>query len=571
MKPKKALLILCLVSICHLFVNAGFVWREPAPTKTFHDYDEILIKYPSVMRGDAWSHGFPLFDLVPNSWPGYGPADVYKGMFINAESLGQSYKTSTPISYVISSVIPALFGISLWTTRLGSWPLFFICSLCIFDIGRRLKNAELGLYSALMFGFLPVAYQGMRIGIPTLGNMTGISIALWALVASNNGKNWFLAAFTGLAIALSARWGESVGDALSCLAALSGPTIIASLLALSHFNKQNRLKSLAGLTIAGAVGYLMLDLKWIKHHTERYVLSEAGLNTGDSFVSTGSSTISDNPWRYFEALRESLMLDHHFAISVVGFVLCLMAFRHNKRLGIILASPIGAWIILNSSSKGQDFYAAPMIPSLSVLGGMAIYTISKLNRWLGIVVLAWFASGWILYSHLDIPSIRQLACTNPVFGIATRDAAYCNHSPLPERAVYQWFRKWRQPPGEQEIRRREIANWLLKGSGRKVIESLPMNSMVMMLAPPGDDGDVLAVLIPTIRPDLFVHRATIGSASALENKLMEHFEVFYAISFNMPNGRSEYILPNWIIIDEEIERTEWLKITLSGGRLQRVK
>ena len=188
-----------------------------------------------------------------------------------------------------------------------------------------------------------------------------------------------------------------------------------------------------------------------------------------------------------------------------------------------------------------------------------------------IVVLAWFASGWILYSHLDIPSIRQLACTNPVFGIATRDAAYCNHSPLPERAVYQWFRKWRQPPGEQEIRRREIANWLLKGSGRKVIESLPMNSMVMMLAPPGDDGDVLAVLIPTIRPDLFVHRATIGSASALENKLMEHFEVFYAISFNMPNGKSEYILPNWIIIDEEIERTEWLKITLSGGRLQRVK
>ena len=550
-------------------MGAGHVWRAPAPVKTFHDYDEIIVKYPFVMRGEQWSYGLPVFELVPNTWSGIGPAEVYDAMHHNPYENLRSYKTTAPISFVASSIIPALLGPSLWTIRLGAWLQLVIAICCIADVGRRVHSRSVGVYAAVLFSVLPVCYQGMRIGIPALGNMTGVCLALWALIRAEDGKNWAWSILAGALIALSTRWGESVGDALTCLAALTGPVLAATLLSFGRTTSRKNWKNPIGIGLAGATGYAILDQQWIRDHTEKYVMAEAGFEDGFPASVQPSDDLSALSTRYWEAISESLMQDHQAILCLLGFVPLLWSVRKFPKWSIIVASPIGAWFILNSAAKAQDFYAAPMVPALTLLGGLAIHAFSP-KKWVAAAGLGWMSLGCILYTHTDIPSVRQLACTSPTFALATRDEAYCTGD-LPHRAVFQWFRQWRLPPGAQEIRRRNMANWLLKGPGRQVIEDLPENSMIMLSAPPGDDGDVLAVLIPTIRPDILVHRSTLGPPSPLDNKLMTHFQSFYAISFHLPGTDFRYQLPNWIVVDELVFTTDWFRMSRAASRTERMK
>ncbi|MGC6508580.1 MAG: glycosyltransferase family 39 protein [Myxococcota bacterium] len=550
-------------------MGAGQVWRAPAPVKTFHDYDEIIVKYPFVMRGEQWSYGLPVFELVPNTWSGIGPTEVYDAMHHNPYENLRSYKTTAPISFVVSSIIPAIFGPSLWTIRLGAWLQLVIAVCCISDIGRRVHSRTVGLYAAILFSVLPVCYQGMRIGIPALGNMTGVCLALWALVRAEDGKNWGWSVLAGALIALSARWGESVGDALTCLAALTGPVVAATLLSLWQLNSRSGWKHPIGLVLAGATGYAVLDKQWIQDHTEKYVMAEAGFEDGFPSAVQPTEELNAMSARYWEALSESLMQDHQAVLCIIGILPALWILRKYPKWLLVLASPVGAWFILNSATKAQDFYAAPMIPALTLLGGLAISTFSP-NKVVSVLLLGWLSLGCLLYTHTDIPSVRQLACSSPTFALATRDEAYCTGN-LPHRDVFQWFRQWRLPPGAQEIRRRNMANWLLKGPGRKVINELPKDSMIMLSAPPGDDGDVLAVLIPALRPDILVHRSTLGPPSRLDNKLMTHFQRFYAVSFHLPGTVFKYQLPNWIVVDEMIATTDWFRISLAASRTERMK
>jgi hypothetical protein len=116
-----------------------------------------------------------------------------------------------------------------------------------------------------------------------------------------------------------------------------------------------------------------------------------------------------------------------------------------------------------------------------------------------------------------------------------------------------------------------MANWLMKGPGKKIIEELPQDAMVMLSAPPGDDGDVLAVLIPAIRPDILVHRSTLGPQSRLDRALMEHHEQFYAISFHLPGTQFRYQLPHWIVVDDVLATTDWIRITQAASREVRLQ
>ena len=309
-------------------MGAGHVWRAPAPVKTFHDYDEIIVKYPFVMRGEQWSYGLPVFEVVPQTWSGIGPAEVYEAMVHNPYENLRSYGSSAPISFVASSILPAVFGPSLWTLRLGAWLRFVIAILCIADIGRRIHSRSVGVYGAILFSVLPVCYQGMRIGIPALGNMTGVCLALWALVASDDGRRWFWAAIAGALIALSARWGESVGDALTCLAALAGPVAAASLLALTKLHRRKGWRIPIGLGLAGTAGYTLLDRQWIQDHTEKYVMAEAGFEDGLPSNIQASDDLSASSLRYWEALSESLMQDHQATVCLLGLVIAVFALKN---------------------------------------------------------------------------------------------------------------------------------------------------------------------------------------------------------------------------------------------------
>ena len=122
--------------------------------------------------------------------------------------------------------------------------------------------------------------------------MCAVGLGIWALLQSDAFRKPIWAAVAGLLLGTSGRWGESAGDALAVWAALTGPIIICAGVALTRLARERKWQDLPGPILAGCIAVWMVPWKWMKWHTERYVLQEA---TGAEPATAGGGAATPPP------------------------------------------------------------------------------------------------------------------------------------------------------------------------------------------------------------------------------------------------------------------------------------
>jgi len=224
--------------------------------------------------------------------------------------------------------------------------------------------------------------------------------------------------------------------------------------------------------------------------------------------------------------------------------------RPRWKSAMLLSSALGSWLVLSLSAKGNDYYAAPMVPALALIAGLGIASIPRVGRWIGGLSLAWLAAGWLLHTHKDLPSIEKLACTAPVTGLVAGDPQMC----IPDwdtPHLYPWFREWRRPANMNQHIRQRFGSWLAQGRGGQILDTLPAGSLVLLVEPNRRAGDVAELLVQATRPDLIVHKTgePAPRKDSLALSLIEDHAQIYALSFpqnpNQANARARD-LPGWL-------------------------
>ena len=517
MRLRTALLLLFALLALHLAVDAAWVARIPAQEKTFHDHDLALVRHPMVLSGAGWAPELPVGELVPPSWPGLGPYDLFDGALRNSPDGWRSYRTLAPLHYLVSAVPAVVAGISPWTVRLGPLAVLALLLLAAFDTGRLLARrkgddgAGAGLMAAAAVSLVPVGWLGVLVGVPTLGNLTGVALATWALTRSDGLRRLPFAVLAGVLVALSTRWGESVGDALACLAALAGPVAVSVALAVGRAVLRRQAWGLVGIALGGAAAASLLDLPWIENHLQGYVLGEADLSALPGSADL-QARVAGNLQAYLRALGWSLLGPAGLSVVAVGGLGALTQVRRQPLVLVLLASPLSGLLALSLSAKGHDYYAAPVVPALLVLGGAGLWMTPKIGRGLAAAGATWLAASWLVTAHLDTAALSEVGCGAKVRTWLAGDPTRCDPRGGGEEEIYPWFREWRRKPGREVRGRRELGRWMMSGEGRVWVNDLPAGAVVLLQVPPGPGGgaDVAHLLGQSLRPDVVFHRVEGG-------------------------------------------------------------
>lgn len=531
---------LVLLLLAHLGVAAWRIHREPAPKKTFHDHDEFLVQHPMIFRGDRKAVSLPASETVPVSMDGIGAAETLDAAFANSPERTRAYRTATPLHFVGAALPATLMGIGIWTVRLGPVLLLWALLLLVYDLGRRAADSRAaGLAAATFLGALPAVHQGAVVGIPALGNMLGVTLGLWALHRSDGLARWGWAATAGVALALTPRWGESVGDGLECLVAVIGPAILVALVPLGRlFIRGRRLdaaKGLAGAALAGGLGWALMDRWWLSLHLERYILAEAGVGgPSPSVIRRVENAIEvlAGTWEnYPVALTWSLAGPIAMGAAATGAIGWLLLGERRAHAMWLLASVLGGGVALSLSDKGQDTYAVSLLPGIAVLAGAGLWKLPGPARWLTPPAIAAVGLAGLFQAHMDMPALEQLACEERVAHYVAVDPGRCEKGGPGQPAVYHWFRSWRRLPTPQDHSRRAIAEWIRDDQGRRWLDSLAPGAMVMLQRPPGPGGgaDVLVLLAQALRPDVYIHTVKGMRVDGLTSELLaSHDDVWVA-------------------------------------------
>lgn len=527
MRKRTAAALLGLLFATHLGVSAGRVSRVPAQEKTFHDHDLSLVRHAMLVRGEAWAPELPVAELVPPSWPGLGAYDLLTLVPSNGADGAKSYRTLAPLHYLVSAVPASIFGVSLWTVRLGPLAVLVLLLLAAFDAARVLAQREdesglpAGLTAAVLCSAVPVGWLGVLVGVPTLGNLTGVALALWALVRSEGFARWWASALAGVLVVAASRWGESVGDALACLAALAGPLVVTTLLGLARGPWTRRCRAVVGTLLCASLVGLLLDWNWLQTHLQLYVLDEAQLSTS---VDTGALAVrlQDNAVAYARALGWSLLGPAGAACVAVGGLAALASARRSPGVLVALASPVSGLLALSLSAKGHDYYAAPVVFGLVLASAVGLHAVPKAGRLLAGLGAVWVCASWWTTASLDAPALEAFQCKRGVRTWLAGDPTRCDPRGGKEEDVYPWFREWRRKPAREVLGRRRIGDWLWSGEGADWVAGLPGGALVLLQVPPGPGGgaDVFHLLVQSQRPDVLVHRVEGGMQDARSAELL---------------------------------------------------
>ena len=521
-----AALALLLLFALHAGVDMAWVHRIPAQEKTFHDHDLRLLRHPLILRGQYWAPQLPADELVPPTWPGKGPYDLFAGALRNEGDGLRSYRTLAPLGSLVSALPATLLGLSLQTVRLGPLALLALLLVAAFDTGRWLGRGpdddglRAGLFAAFALGMLPLTWLGTLVGVPTLGNMAGVLLALWALLRSDGLSKPGFSALAGVMMALSARWGESVGDGLACLLALAGPAGVVLALALNRLLARKDPWPLLGAPAAAALFLCVLDRPWLENHLRGYILDQA--NVGGSAAAPLLPRLASNLGDYHQALLWSLLGPAGLALVGLGLLLGFSRLRRQPALLVLMASPVSGLLALSLSAKGNDYYAAPVVPGLVLAAAVGLALLPRRGWMLGLPLLGWSGLSWLVTAHLDTAALSSLACRRPVRVWIAGDPTRCDPAGGKEEAIYQWFRQWRRKPGRERQGRRAIGDWLMVGDGRRWLEGLGPGSLVILQVPPGPGGgaDVVQLIGQSERPDTLFHRVEGGMADARSEALV---------------------------------------------------
>ncbi len=556
--PLFALLLLLAV---HGAVNVARFTRVPYPAKTFHDYDVKLVKTPMVLRGHAWASDLPVVDLVPPDWPGLGPVDLLKGTARNDGRIN-TYQTAVPLWFLVSAAWPAAVGITPLTVRMGPLLVLALYALLMFDIGRSLAGRRAGFVVGAAATLVPVAYQGAWVGLPALGNMCGVALAIALLLRSDGLARWRWAPLVGAACALSTRWGESAGEGVESAAALVGPILITGGVALARLLKR-RPAGVVGAALAGTVFVPLLHHEWVLRHLMKYVYSEAGVQEVSAVglpEIDPLALIAENAWAYPEALYYSLLTPVVVALvaAALPFFLRLCALRTGWRAAVVASSPMTAWLVLTLSEKSNDYYGAPMVPGLCVILGVGLLAVPRIGRWLAAGGLAALAASWLAVAHNDLPGVRERICTPPLDALIAAHAEHCQRfETFPQ--MEHWFRRWRGDPNTHIATRARLAQWILEGRGRQVFDALPTRSLVLIVAPLREETDVVMLLGQALRPDVLLQwiPRPAGPQGVAARLLADHDHIF-ALTFPKEPDRVEsrpQELPQWLSAVQHLAET----------------
>lgn len=526
----------------HLGITAGRIHRDPAPEKTFHDHDEFLVQHPMVFRGARHAASLPASETVPVDMPGVGAAELLDAAFANSPERTRSYRTATPLHYVLAAAPATALGIGLWTVRLGPMVLLWALLLVVYDLGRRTAGSRAaGLAAAVFLGGLPAVHQGAVVGIPALGNMLGVALALWALHRSDGLSRWGWAATAGVALALTPRWGESVGDGLECLVAVAGPSLLVALVPLGRLfvrgQRAAAARGVVGAGIAGGLAWALVDRWWLALHLERYVLAEAGVGGPSPSVLDrigDASTVLAGTWQSYPlALTWSLAGPLAVGAAAAGALGWLLTGGRRGHALWLAASVLGGGVALSLSDKGQDTYAVSLLPALAVLAGAGLWRLPGPARWLCPPAVAAVALAGLFQAHMELPALQEHACRPAVARWLAVDPGRCERGHADQPAVYHWFQGWRRLPNPQDQARSAIGRWIRDEGGRRWLDSLAPGALVLLQRPPGPGGgaDVLVLLAQSLRPDVIVYTVKGMHTDGLTSALLATHDDVWVLTF----------------------------------------
>lgn len=515
MRSRLAWILLGCLCVLHLLVIGAHLQRNPAIIKTFHDHDVHVLQSTLVLAGERRSSALPVRDILPMDTPsteGVGSAELMASALANSPENTRLYQTILPLHTLVVSLPSVFMGLSPMTLRLGTLPLLWALLLVVFDLGRhREDRGTSGLAAAILLGSLPAVFMGTLIGTPVLGNMLGATLPVWALIRSNGLSRLRWALLAGICLALAPRWGESAGDGMEALLVSAGPLCVVTVHVLVNVlrtpTRVQGLWGILGLGVMAVLISLLMDRWWLALHLSEYLLSEAGSMESTATIQRIGDllgTLMVRPWDYPEALLWSLM--GPVAVAVVGLGAVLSLRRPSWETTMLWSAALGPLVVLTLSAKRQDYYIAPILPALSVLGARGLVQLG------GVWVVGATASMlvWLGQAHADLDDVAAHLCRPMLRTMVAIEPTPCGvqaDSIGLSFGVYHYFRKWRAAADIQDDVRERLTKWAMNSAW---FMALPPRSAVWIQRPMGQGGgaDALYFVLQSKRPDLQIHILT---------------------------------------------------------------
>lgn len=516
-RTRRALGLVLAVGLAQAVLVGVRADRDPTPFRTFHAFDVTLARTVKVMRGEAWAQALPVADLVPNTWYGYGPPQMWAAVPGNTSEVDNMYKKQQPLFFLMAGAVPAALGLGPVTLRMGPMSVLWLMAALLGWTAHRLAGPR-GLVAAVVLTLLlPTGWQTAMMSLPGLGMMCGAALVLAAVVASDGLRSLPGAVAVGACVAVASWMGESAGDTVQSLAVVL-PAVVAGGAwgVLRRGTLGQRLSAVVGMALALGIARACIDVPWILRHTEGYILSEAsgGGRPPDlwSFVHRASTEVAYNLVNgYFETLAWSLLTPSGAVVVVLGLLGGLLAARRGQVVWA-LAGPAALLVLLSIPEKTGDYYALAGIPGIVLAASLGL---SRL-RAPGMLALA--ASGLALtvvhatVVHLDLRWTQWAICT-PTGGLwLLQDPLACAPT-RPDPKIRPTFRIARELPGSPETRRLAVNQWLNGLEMSEIWPQIPTGSVIWVVG--GNQGpmDTAQVVALTRRPDLLVRQVAIEAHS----------------------------------------------------------
>ena len=496
---RRALAVL-LANVAFQAVNVSVrAHRVPFPYHTFHEFDTTLARTVKVMRGEAWAKSLPITELVPNTWYGFGPPQMWAAVPGNASD-ARWYKQQ-PLFFLLAGGVPAATGLGLASLRMGPFLLLWVLAGLAAWTAHRLAGVRAMLAAGVLVLLVPGGWQSAVMSMPGLGMMAGAGLVMAAVMASDRLRNPVGAALVGLAGAAASWMGESAGDAVQALAVV-GPTIVVGGIwgVVARGGIRVRIQALLGTALSLWVLRQCIDLPWIMKHTRGYILSEASgsQQTKDfwSFLSTVPAALGANLWYgYGETLAGSLLAPTGAALVGLGIVAGLLS-RHRLAVLWALSGSTALLLILSMPDKAHDYYALAALPGLLVAAAVGLASLRKLGTVLVAVggLSLTLVMGTVV--HLDLPTVRVTVCAPLAGTVLLQDSMACGAS-RPQPKIRPSFRIAREVPGSTEEHRLAVSRSLSSAPMQAVLDQVPSDGMIWVLGGSRAPIDLVEVVLLT--------------------------------------------------------------------------
>ena len=481
--------------------------RVPFPYHTFHEFDTTLARTVKVMRGEAWARSLPITELVPNTWYGFGPPQMWAVVPGNNGD-ARWYKKQQPLFFLLAGGVPAATGLGPASLRMGPFLLLWVLAALAAWTAHRLAGVRAMLAAGVLVLLVPGGWQSAVMSMPGLGMMAGAGLVMAAVMASDRLRNPVGAALVGVAGAAASWMGESAGDAVQALAVV-GPTIVVGGLwgVVARGSIRARVQALLGTALSLWVLRACIDLPWILKHTRGYILTEAsgGQQAPDfwSFLSTVPAALGANLWYgYGETLAGSLLAPAGAVLVGLGIVAGLVS-RHRLAVLWALSGSTALLLILSMPDKAHDYYALAALPGLLVAAAVGLASLRKLGTVLVAVggLSLTLVMGTVV--HLDLPTVRVTVCAPLAGTVLLQDSMACGAS-RPQPKIRPSFRIAREVPGSTEEHRLAVSRSLASAPIQSVLDQVPPDGMIWVLGGSRAPIDLAEVVLLTHRSDVLV-------------------------------------------------------------------